>query len=148
MGREQKIVVDNKTYYSVKDACAVLGIGLTAVYEYRRKNHCTTEEAINAVLLKQQEPPKSYYAFGKLYDNVAQACRDYDVSGDMVRSFMRDKGYELEDAIELAKKHKAFNNKCVEKGINPYVARNFVRNYRCTEDEAIMSLSMAASSKG
>lgn len=148
MGREQKIVLNGITYWCVKDACQAVGMSVTSVYEYRRKNHCTTQEAVQAAYTKMQTPVEGYKAFGKEYESVAQACRDYSVSGDMVRSYMRDKGMTLEQALMAAKDSTAFNNKCIERGINPYTARNFIRNYGVSKDEAIASLELAASSKG
>ncbi len=148
MGREQEINLNGKTYWCVKDACQAVGMSVTSVYEYRRKNHCTTEEAVRGAYAKMQTPNEMYRAFGKEYVSVAQASKDYNVSGDMVRAYMRDKGQTLEQALMTAKENTAFNNKCIERGINPYTARNFVRNYGVTKDEALESLSLAASSKG
>lgn len=148
MGREQEIKLNGQTYWCIKDACQAVGMSVTSVYEYRRKNHCSTQEAVEGAYAKMQTPSEGYKAFGKKYDNIAQACRDYNVSGDMVRSYMRDKGMTLEQALMAAKDSTAFNNKCIERGINPYTARNFVRNYGVSKDEAIESLSLAASSKG
>lgn len=148
MSREQEISLNGKTYWCVRDACYSNGISLTAVYEYRRKNRCTTQEAVKAVYIKMRIPVEKYKAFGKEYDSVAQACRDYNLSGDMVRSYMRDKGQTLEEAILTAKENTDFNNKCIERGINPYSARSFIRNYGVSKEEALESLSVAASSKG
>lgn len=148
MGREQKIMLNGKTYSSVKDACQDLKLSVTSVYEFRRKNHCTTEDAVKAVIEKMKQPAEKYVAFDKEYDSIAQACRDYNVSGDMVRSYMRDKGQTLEEALRTAQEHTAFNNKCIARGINPYIARNMIRNYGLSREEALDSLSLAASSKG
>lgn len=150
MGREQEISLNGKTYWCVKDACQSVGMSVTSVYEYRRKNHCTTEEAVLAVYKKKQTPVEGFKAFGKEYVSVAQASKEYGLSGDMVRSYMRDKGQTLEQAIMTAKENTAFNNKCIERGINPYSARNFVRNYGVTRDEALecLSLAAAATAKG
>lgn len=145
MGREQEISLNGETYRCVKDACKAVGMSVTSVYEYRRKNHCTTTEAAKAVYAKLQEPADKYEAFGNRYINIAQASKAYGVSGDMVRAYMRDKGQTLEEAIITAKENTAFNNKCIERGINPYSARNFVRNYGVSHAEALEALSLAAS---
>ena len=148
MGREQRIVLNGIVYGSVKDACQAVGMSVTSVYEYRRKNHCDTQEAVIGAYEKMNAPVECYKAFGKEYENVAQACREYSVSGDMVRSYMRDKGMTLEQALMAAKDSTAFYNKCIERGINPYTARNFIRNYGVSKDEAIASLELAASARG
>jgi hypothetical protein len=145
VSRENTIVVNDTTYNSVKDACKALGISVTSVYEYRRRNHTTTEVAVNAIYEKSITPSEGYKAFGMEFDNIEQAARSYGLKGDMVRSIMRGQDATLEEAIKIAKEHVAFSNKCIAHGVNPYAARNFVRNYGVSNDEAIFSLSLAAS---
>ena len=140
MGREQQIELNGKTYWSIKDACSDVGISVTSVYEFRRKNHCSTEFALQEVYKIKNSPVENYKAFGKEYKSIAQAARDSGVSGDTVRSYMRDKCISLEEALILAKESTAFINKCIERGVNPYSARNFVRNYGCTNEEALECL--------
>lgn len=146
MGREQEIVINGNVYWCVKDACKAVGISVTSVYEYRRKNHCSTELAVHAIYQKSITPAEEYVAFGKTYESIAQASRAHGVSGDMVRAYMRDRGQNLEEALATAKENTAFNNKCLEQGINPYTARNFIRNYGVSKEEAFECLSLAASS--
>jgi hypothetical protein len=148
VSREQTISINDITYTSVKDACRALGLSVTSVYEYRRRNHSSTEVAIKAVYEKSQTPSEGYKAFGMEFENIEQASRNFGVKGDMVRSIMRGQDVTLEEAIKIAKEHVAFSNKCIAHGVNPYAARNFVRNYGVSKDEAIFSLSLAASSKG
>ena len=146
MGREQTIELNGNKYCSVKSACDANNLSITSIYEYRRKNHCTTEEALVAVFNKSLMPAEKYKAFGKEFDNIAQACREFNVSGDIVRACIRDLGMNLEDAITETRKRMNFTERCIRHGINPYVARNFIRVNKCTQDEAIEGLCLAAKS--
>ena len=147
MNNENSIELNNKVYSSIKLACEDNGISVTSVYEYRRKNHCTTEEALVAVYAKSLKPSEKIMAFGEYFDNVAQASRRFEVSGDTVRACMRDLGMNIEEAIEETRKRERFTKRCIQNGINPYAARNFIRVSKCTQEEAIESLKLAASSK-
>ncbi len=144
MGREQTIELNGNKYCSVKSACDANNLSITSIYEYRRKNHCTTEDALVAVFNKSLAPVEKIKAFGEEFNNIAQACRRFEVSGDTVRACMRDLGMNIEDAINETRKRMKFTEKCIQNGINPYTARNFIRFSKCTQEEAIQSLRLAA----
>ncbi len=146
MSSEQTIKLNGNEYTSIKKACEDNGISLTSIYEYRRKNHCNTEEALIAVYNKKQIPSEKIKAFGEEFDSIAQACRKFNVSGDTVRSCMRDLNMSIEEAINETRKRMKFTEKCIQNGINPYTARNFIRFSKCTQEEAIQSLKLAAKS--
>lgn len=145
MGKELKIEVNERVYNSVKEACQILEISPTTVYEYRRKNHCTTEEAVRAVNKLKFEPTEGWIAYGRIYTHIEEAARRYNVNGNVVRYNMNYKGDTLEEALVIAKDTKEFTEKCISSGINPYKARSFARHYGCTKEEAICCLNIAAS---
>lgn len=147
MGKVGDIIINGVKYRTVADACKHLGITVNGVYTYRRNHGCTTLEAISGELIRRNTEPEMYEAFGKKYLSIAAAARDYDLSGDMVRSIMRGTDKTLEEAIKISQVRQEFNDKCIELGINPYSARSTMRAYGLTRSEALESLNIAASYK-
>ena len=120
---KKEVLINGKTYPSIKALCQEYGIGTDYVYRRMKENGETLEEAIKNI------DNKSFVVDGKRYTSIQKACSDLGISYPRVLGRINDHGDSKNEAIEHVRTHPQISLKeWCDKNDREVVPKEFVRD--------------------